>query len=614
MLKKFIDSELNFKIGLKLFPPVDDRAFWEKAKAGSVDFFEKIREIYGDNKDKYLTATLYSQYHITGNRVDFEDIYFFRRAELLIKSYLECMYNDGRYFEDIIDLTWMILEESSWCVPAHERKTGINNYLPDFEEQTVDLFAAETAALMCFVYEALGDRLDSFSPVIKRRIKHRIDKFLFDDYLKKDDYFWQGFTGVKVNNWNPWINSNILICAINLIDDCEKLEKILRKVMKSVQIFIDTYPEDGACDEGPDYWNVAGLSMLDCLYLIDIITNGQVEYKDKEKTKNALEYFSKIYTGKTGVVNFADGRVVIPIYYATVYKYAELTGNEKMMRFAKKLRKENRFMNADVMGKMRSKTIGIKPMRLMDMATYSGKLDAVSYECEFFGDSYLKSTNVAVMREEKGFTVALKGGHNGESHNHNDIGNFIVYKNNQRFFVDTGPLIYTKASFNSDRYSLFTNRSFYHNVPLIGGYEQKPGRECCAKDVSFTSGEKSVFSLDIKEAYENKDDISKWVRTVTLDKKSSTVTVTENFEFEKEMPYELHFVSTCVYEEINDGISFTATNSERLEMNFDKSKFSVQYEKIPITDDYLRMDWGNFLYLIILKSKAKADKITYVLK
>ena len=260
MLDEFIKNGFDINFDYKIFPQIDDREFWEKSKQNSLFFFEKMYEFFGENKREHLTATMYRAYKIKGNRNIFENIYFKRRCELIIKVFLECMHNDGRFIDDITDLVWMILEESTWCVPAHEVWVEKADKLPDFENQTLDLFAAETACIMAFVYQTMGTRLDNVSKVLKRRIKHRVNQFILRDYLKRDDYWWLGFGGEISNNWCPWINSNILVTAIILAENEESLRKIVLKSLKSVNIYIKNHPLDGACDEGASYWNQAGLT------------------------------------------------------------------------------------------------------------------------------------------------------------------------------------------------------------------------------------------------------------------------------------------------------------------------------------------------------------------
>ena len=48
--------------------------------------------------------------------------------------------------------------------------------------------------------------------------------------------------------------------------------------------------------------------------------------------------------------------------------------------------------------------------------------------------------------------VALKGGDNGASHNHNDVGSFVVVCGNEAPIVDPGAEVYTARTFGPNRY------------------------------------------------------------------------------------------------------------------------------------------------------------------
>ena len=51
----------------------------------------------------------------------------------------------------------------------------------------------------------------------------------------------------------------------------------------------------------------------------------------------------------------------------------------------------------------------------------------------------------------RGFFLAAKGGHYNESHNHNDVANFILYHDGSPHIVDVGSARYTLATFGADR-------------------------------------------------------------------------------------------------------------------------------------------------------------------
>ena len=95
-------------------------------------------------------------------------------------------------------------------------------------------------------------------------------------------------------------------------------------------------------------------------------------------------------------------------------------------------------------------------------------------------------------------TVAMKGGHNNENHNHNDIGSFLIAVNGDMQVVDAGNMVYTAKTFSDRRYELWNCRSVYHNVPIIGAFEQHDGAQYAARDVEYTP---DGMALDMAAAY-----------------------------------------------------------------------------------------------------------------
>ena len=120
-----------------------------------------------------------------------------------------------------------------------------------------------------------------------------------------------------------------------------------------------------------------------------------------------------------------------------------------------------------------------------------------------FKDVYFSSTQVMAARERDGadgLFLAAKGGHNAESHNHNDVGSFIVYKDAEPFFIDPAHEAYCAKTFSDQRYEIWNNQSCFHNTPTIGGKDQPAGFDYGASCVSYEAKEDETrFSLDIKK-------------------------------------------------------------------------------------------------------------------
>ena len=70
--------------------------------------------------------------------------------------------------------------------------------------------------------------------------------------LERDNFGWMGFReGSRVNNWNPWICSNWLTCTLLMEQDPDRRVRSVEKILRCLDNFLNPYPKDGGCDEGP---------------------------------------------------------------------------------------------------------------------------------------------------------------------------------------------------------------------------------------------------------------------------------------------------------------------------------------------------------------------------
>lgn len=538
-----------------------------------------------------LPWTVFAENKINGNRVNYEGICFEKRRHLAALVMAEIVEGKGRFTPDIIDGLGSFCEETWWGIPAHYGKR-----IPLQEIQEVDLFNAETASLIVWTRYMLQQQLDAFSPDICKRIDREIENRILKPALAKD--YWWKTAGM---NWNPWICSNWLACVLICEKDETRKAEAIAQIEKATQAFIDAYPEDGGCDEGPGYWDRAAASMFEVLRLLpeDSRLSSKTSHPDLARKIEAMAAYSyKTYIGHDYCVNFADAHDNKAAQQINiVYPFGLWLKDKTMREFGAYLG--------------RSKHILTNPAQLYDKSgnfpTLGRELFFLRHIRDFIAekpqepllrDAWLPNLQIMTGRRG-GLYMAVKGGHNGESHNHNDVGSFIVYADGKPLFIDPGVGEYTAKTFSNSRYEIWTMQSAYHNLPQINGTDQKDGKTYAAKVINHKNG---LLTLELAGAYPAEAAVKSWKRTVSSAK--SGITVIEDFELtESKAPTRLMLMTT---------------NRQALQhISYNPNQLETAIEDVShLLDPVLQGMWGKEMYRIVLTAKSTKTKqqIKYSIK
>jgi hypothetical protein len=594
------------------FPRVSERNAWQKLLA-------VVRNAHIEKAEEHLgcdwvtpKASVFMEYVRNGNRSNYQAVSFGRRTKLAELVLGECMEGEGRFLDDIMNGIWTICEETYWGVPAHVGAQKRGSGLPDVTEPTVDLFAAETAMLLAWTDYLVGEPLDRISPLIRERIRHEVDRRILSVNLERDDFWWMGFGGRIVNNWNPWICSNWLTAVLILENDAGRRARSIHKILKCLDNFLNPYPRDGGCDEGPGYWDRAGGSLYDCLELLYSASGGQIDVFDRPLIGEIGRYITRAYISYPYFINFADAAAKVHASASLIFRYGRSIGDRNMVGFGAYLAGKQQLGEDAIRG-----SFGALGRILPEMFALDELLETDPVE-PLPGDFWLPELQVMAARSREGSTeglyVAAKGGHNEESHNHNDVGNFVVYADGYPAIVDVGVETYTAKTFSDRRYEIWTMQSAFHNLPTINGIMQKNGREFKAAAVDYEATEKSaVFRLDIAPAYPEEAKVRSWERTVTLNR-GKNVVVRDRYELGAAVQnLELTLMSWRKPVLVQEG-SIALENPKEapdlkpVTIEYDKQKFGAVIATVPLEDARLRSSWGERLYRIFLTAKQKSLK------
>ncbi|RYF86599.1 MAG: heparinase, partial [Chitinophagaceae bacterium] len=272
----------------KPFPAIDDRSAWSKADKEMMEQYLRQADSLINYNWPGIPATTSLLIERTGDRDEYQLMSFKKRNVLGTMLIAEIYENKGRFIDPIINGVWSICEESWWGVPAHLPRGKAYMGLVDVTAPFVDLFAAETATFLSWVDYFLGAKLDAVSPQIRKRIYVETNRRVFEPLMTRPHgWMTKNANGRPPNNWNPWICSNWLNAALLLEKDEIKRVAMVGKVLKVLDEFLNPYPQDGGCDEGPGYWDAAAASLYDNISLLNLATNNAFRYiYEDEKVRN----------------------------------------------------------------------------------------------------------------------------------------------------------------------------------------------------------------------------------------------------------------------------------------------------------------------------------------
>ena len=616
--------------------PRADNTFWRDSVP------ETMRQSYITYGEQWfckpwtvLPWTVFAENKINGNRVNYEAVCFEKRRQLAAIVMAEIIEGKGRFLNDIINGLGSFCEETWWGIPAHYGKR-----IPLTDTQEVDLFNAETASLIAWTKYMLQPQLDAFSPDLCQRIDREIERRILTPALQHN--YWWKTAGM---NWNPWICSNWLACVLICEKDSTRREAAIGQIMKATQAFIDAYPEDGGCDEGPGYWDRAAASMFEVLWLREkvkvysekfaaaipsapmpsadgtaAVNHSLFTIPSSLKINNMAAYAYKTYIGNDYCVNFADAHDNKTLLQVNIVYPFGLWLNDKTMRqFGAYLGRQKDILNHPAALYDKSGNFPTLGRELLFLSHIQDFLREIPQE-PVLKDVWLPDLQIMTARRGQLF-LAMKGGNNGESHNHNDVGSFIVYASSSGkatggreqvgngsggvspLIIDAGVGEYTAKTFGNNRYDIWTMQSQYHNLPQINGVDQKDGKAYAASVVSHKAG---ALCLDIAKAYPESAAVRSWKRTVSVTKQG--VAVTEDYELtEYRNPAKLMLLTLEKPEAANPGTITLGAHR----ISYDARSLDVSVEDIsPLLDPLLQRVWGQQMYRIVLTVRSQANKNT----
>ncbi|MDR2253151.1 MAG: heparinase II/III-family protein [Bifidobacteriaceae bacterium] len=522
-----------------LRPPAEALPAVQAAAAGLAELEEAAERALGTPWPR-PTASAWAAFRRDGGRQDYESVVFARAARLSRAALVAARSPEDHWLDEVAEGVLATCEQSSWCWPAHDDSWATRSeVLPDVDRPFLDLGAGEAAAQLAWVDHLLGERLEASLPGLRRRLRREVRTRVFAPFEQREDWHWLGLDA-PIHNWAPWIAGNVLTAALRLAEEpAERLRLVLRAVAV-LDRYAAALPEDGACDEGQGYWWNGPCRLLEALLVLRDATGGRLDATAVPRLRLTVAFPHNSHLGGPWHVDHADAsaRPGAEQPWHALWRLGRAFGDAAAAghALARSLAAAEAWPEppADSLGRM-ALAVADEAWQAARRTASSGKAQAAGARSPLPREVWYPSIQVMVAREfdgrADGLAVVAKGGHNGEPHNHNDVGSVIVALDGVPVLVDAGRPTYTAATFGQGRYGIWCMRSEWHNVPLICGRGQAVGPGFGARAVKWAAdGPRVAFEADLAGAYDS-DRLVAWTRRVELDRAGGSVAIRDTWQW-----------------------------------------------------------------------------------
>jgi hypothetical protein len=458
----------------------------------------------------------------SGDRESWQGVEFPRRYRVSSLALAECLENKGAFMPALENAVDEICAERTWVYSAHDRD------LQNFYGKTtnIDLGSSWVAWELGTIDFLLADKL---SPETRNLIRENLQRRIFEPYRemvdgrRKEDHWMR-----TVNNWNAVCLAGVTGAALAVIDSPKERAWYIAASEYYIRNFLKGFTPDGYCNEGLGYWDYGFGHFVMMTEAIRQATSNHVDFLADPVAYNPAT-FSRRFELLNGIYpSIADTHPAVqpdPQIATYICRRLNLTpcpaGNEMFRTINSKLFTTVLFLFLpdDLPRVEHRATATESPLR-----------------------SWFPQGGLLICRPalpvKTSFAVSLKGGHNGESHNHNDLGSFIVLVGGSTVVCDPGAEVYTGRTFGPKRYESDVLNSFGHSVPVVAGKLQRAGSVAKALIVrtNFTDAQ-DTLAFDLRSAYEVPT-LQRLERTFVFQRDKLALSVRDQVEFSKPESFE----------------------------------------------------------------------------
>ena len=518
-------------------PPVDDRKFWERIAAtdyGKMMITEAEEVLTLPLPDP--AEELYRQSFVTRDRAkyEFEILALIKQSRILAIAAL-CGKKAG-FVEKFEVMLGIFSNMKSWLLPAHDRPPHVTIPQANIDQCLIsnDLVSLDIAAGLTIAVNALETLLDAgivakFRAAVTRRV---LDPITLIARNRRPYNYWM----ILKHNWNAvcYCNTILTFLAADVPDETRKL--VVDFALDHIKYFLTGFNEDGYCQEGPGYFGYGFGHFTYLSWALYEASGHTLNLFDNDRVKQISSFPEKMMMSENVLPLFCDCHPNIFIRRDLMEIRDYLIGRSSSVDFLPPRMKESG----------RPQDLTLSQQLLLIAFSKGANLREISLN-KF--DSF-PQTGVFVWREKE-LALCIKGGHNREFHNHNDVGSYVLVYKDTPLLLDPGQPRYNMDSFHSGKSFQNKLRSSYgHPVPVCNDSLQLSGFE--SKGVVLEYSENGV-SFDITAPY-RKTPATQLVRKVDFDRDELQVRITDSAEFSEDSTFAVPLITFGKWEEIAPGM------------------------------------------------------------
>lgn len=571
-----------------------DRTYWEGMKNDpkAKQLLEEVAAMVKKPMPPFVDS-LYLHLNATNVRLPGENMMNARYNYVFKLALAECLENKGRYMRAIENGIIELCNQKPWSIPAHDR--SLQNY--NGTDYYVDLVVATAGNSLAQCVYMLGDKLSMETRArVQCAFREKVFRPIRRCLEETKPFYWFTVT----NNWNSVCLAGVTGAALTLLTDKEERAYFVAAAEKYHEYGMKGYADDGYCSEGVGYYNYGFRAYILLREEVCRATQGKIDFFHLPKFARIARYGKNIQMLNGICPAYSDCRIGLsPDWFITNYcdnVLGTAPYNEKY--------------NFPTGGNLSLNFIEMFPRQAWKMELTDEIREALRAEADPL-HSYYEQAGILIARPVANGTcrmaVSVKGGHNAENHNHNDVGSYAVSLGKETMAGDQGgPFSYPGDYFDRNATEKYKIKGSYgHPVPVVDGVMQKNGRQAqgVILEKQFTDA-KDVFRIDYTSAYPVPQ-LSRLIRTFNYDRAGAgSFTVNDEFTATSPVRFETALTTAAVWKVVDGKHIELTCGDEQMIVTIDASG------PVEFTSEIIEVNAPAYTRIgIALKNKAEKGYI-----